>query len=339
MRRARLRNLSSDAYEHPFDKNALDKLKKTPALPHATRRLYELTSDRMLLVMSMANRIRVSPRQFRALHKLFIEAKDILHVEEDVDLFVEQAYMLNAYTAGIERKQIVLTTEIIDRFTEEELLFVIGHELGHVKSEHVLYQTIARFLPILVEAIGRATLGVGQLLGLPFQLVLLDWMRKAELTADRAGLLVAQDVEVSIRALARLAGVPERFLSEISMEEIRSQAAEYEALGKDDDLNRIYQVYGQAFHSHPWLAIRMKELDVWAGEPYERIMARYGVNGNQDGFSISPHVPRPRSGSQFSPDSADVSGDTVCPSCGTHNTENALLCFGCGTPLFGTEGS
>lgn len=338
VRRIPLRNLPARVYEHPFDREALAKLEAAPALPRLTRRLYEATGDRLLLLMSMANRIRVSPRQFRHLHDLFMEAKRILDVDEDVQLYVEQAYLLNAYTMGIEHKQVVVTTELIDRLTDDEIVWILGHELGHVKSEHVLFLTIARFFPSLADAVGRATLGIGQLVGLPLQLLLLDWMRKSELTADRAGLLVCQDVDVSVKALARLAGVPRRYLPEISMEEIRAQTSDYEAL-TEVDANKFFQFYGQAFSTHPWLAIRMRELDEWSGEPYARVMREFGASGSgvrtgDSGVRTGDSGLRTGDSGLRTADSGVRTGEQRrCSACGAVNGIDDFLCLWCGEPF------
>ena len=57
---------------------------------------------------------------------------------------------------------------------------------------------------------------------------LMEWSRKAELTADRAGLLVTQDLEVSHRVDMKLAGG--KLTDQMSIEEFKKQAEEYHAV-------------------------------------------------------------------------------------------------------------
>ena len=65
------------------------------------------------------------------------------------DLYIAPGH-INAFTAGTEKPLIVVHSGAIDSLTDDELLFVIAHELGHVKSGHVLYYQIAQFvLPVI----------------------------------------------------------------------------------------------------------------------------------------------------------------------------------------------
>ncbi len=82
----------------------------------------------------------------------------------------------------------------------------LGHELGHIKSGHMLYHTLA-------EVLGRgaslsASLFGLNILSIPIQLALLSWHRESEVTADRASLLVVKDVDVVTSLLKKLALSP-----------------------------------------------------------------------------------------------------------------------------------
>ena len=115
---------------------------------------------------------------------------------------------INAITAGVERPLIVLYAGAVDLLTPEELLFVMAHEVGHIKSAHVLYYQIAEFIPVIGEIVGAATFGLGEFFGAGLQLALLRWKRMSEYTADRAGLLACKDAEVALRTMMKLAGLP-----------------------------------------------------------------------------------------------------------------------------------
>jgi Zn-dependent protease with chaperone function len=121
----------------------------------------------------------------------------------------------------------VLNAGLIDSMTPEELRFVVGHELGHIKSGHVLYYQIAMLLPVLAEVVGAATFGVGSLLSFPLEVALVRWQRMSELTADRAGLLACQDVDAATTALIKLAGLPLKFFDKVNTEDFLAQAREF----------------------------------------------------------------------------------------------------------------
>lgn len=57
---------------------------------------------------------------------------------------------------------------------------------------------------------------------------LLRWLRAAELTCDRAALLVAQDTRVVVSALMKLAGGSRSFAAELNIDAFLRQARDYD---------------------------------------------------------------------------------------------------------------
>jgi Zn-dependent protease with chaperone function len=119
-------------------------------------------------------------------------------------LFVIEGDELNAFTFGSEEDAyLVLDASLLRTLTQLELMAVIAHELGHVKSGHMVYHTLA-------EALGRGISISAALMGLnvisiPLQLALLSWHRQSEVTADRASLLVVKEIEILQALLTKIA--------------------------------------------------------------------------------------------------------------------------------------
>jgi Zn-dependent protease with chaperone function len=159
---------------------------------------------------------------------------------------------------------------------EEECFFVIAHELGHIKCGHALYTLVARNIAAIVALIGQATLGIGALLGQGLVYALLEWQRKAELSADRAGLLCAQDIDPAVRTFMKLAGGATELYGEMDREEFLRQIRAYEDADRSA-LNRAYKVLLTSTRSHPYAILRAKELDAWHGAGYQELMSRRGA--------------------------------------------------------------
>ena len=180
--------------------------------------------------------------------------------------YVIQSPIVNAMAIGRDRPFVVVTTGLVNLNDEEELRWVIGHELGHILSGHAVYRTM---LLILLRLAARAAF-------LPIALALTaiiwgleEWFRKSELSCDRAGLLAGQDLDASRRVLMKLAGGAQ--LSELNPDAFREQAQEYDAVPDlRDSILKIMQLQG---NTHPFAVVRFAELDYWAthGE-YERIL-------------------------------------------------------------------
>jgi Zn-dependent protease with chaperone function len=122
------------------------------------------------------------------------------------ELFIMDRVQHNAFTFGTEeRAYVVVGSNLLGSLTSDEMKAVLGHELGHVRSGHMKYHTLAE---ILTGAIGTSAsfLGLG-LVSIPLQMGLLSWNRESEVTADRAALLVVNDFNV-VESLLRKLDLP-----------------------------------------------------------------------------------------------------------------------------------
>lgn len=222
--------ISSEAFVSDTDKAALQHLQKIPLLPTLVRKYNELSGDRIWYVQNAAESVRCSPKQFPTLYGLLREACNILHIPEP-ELYVRYSETYNAYTAGMNRTFIVLQSALVEDFTDEEILYIIGHEVGHIKCGHVLYQSLGRMLMPLLDAVGRATLGMGHLVGAGLVAGFFEWMRQAEYSCDRAGLLACQNPQVAFSATMKLGSGSTRFNGERSVDAFLEQAREYSDSG------------------------------------------------------------------------------------------------------------
>jgi Zn-dependent protease with chaperone function len=254
-------DLDVDSVMHPWDVKATRTLGRVPGLQTATRKIMEYGLERVFYLENVADNVRVTERMFPRLLQYLQWGCKILGVEEP-ELYVNMDPVPNAYTYGHTRPFVVLTSGLIDLLDEQERMFVIGHELGHIKFGHVLYTVLAENLAAVIEIIGRATLGIGSLIGTGLALPLLDWYRKAELSSDRAALLCVQDRDVAIRTFMKLAGGSGPMYAEMDQADFMDQIRSYED-ADESTLNKAYKVLLTAFRTHPFPIMRAKHLDQW----------------------------------------------------------------------------
>ena len=274
--RRALTGLRPQAYEHPSDRQALDALQKTKGLETVVRKCNEWGFERLLRVQLTGSNIRVTGDSFPEIHALLKRACAGLDQPVEPELYIGAGGEINAFTAGVERPIIVLNSGAIDLLTDDELFFVIAHEVGHIKSGHVLYYQIAEFLPVIGEIVGSATLGIGELLGVGLQVALLNWKRTSEFTADRAGLLATQDVTTSLSAMMKLAGLPQKYYGRVNVDDFIAQARAFEAMDSDK-LTRIAKWLSTVGQTHPWTVLRANQFLSWVdGGEYERVLAAPG---------------------------------------------------------------
>lgn len=267
--------LRAAAFQHPHDVAATQALQAIPGLDLVVAKVMEYGLERVFYLDNIAASLRVTSRMFGRLHRALGWGCHILDLPEP-ELYVTLDPTPNAYTYGHTRPFIVLTSGLVDMLDDEECFFVIAHELGHIKADHVLYTILARNLATLTTLIGQATFGLGSLLSQGLVLALHDWYRKAELTADRAGLLCVQDLTPCLHAFMKLAGGTTRLASDMDHAEFLRQIRAYEEADQSL-LNKAYKGLLTMHRTHPFPIIRAKELDTWYRQGYQTFFGASGV--------------------------------------------------------------
>ena len=288
--------LSPRAYEHPSDRAALVTLRKVPGFDFAVRKLFGFIGDRTLRLATLASAVRVGPNQFAKVHAKYIEACEILDIADPPELYIAQTPIVNAGAIGIDVPFIVINSGTLLLADEDELQFILAHELGHVLSEHVLYKTMIRLMLRMTILAMAVPLGGAALFAI--LVALLEWDRKSELSADRAGLLVVQDPAIAYRAHMKLAGGGQ--MSEMSVDEFLKQADEYKETGTVmDGAVKLLNLLGR---THPFPVLRLGELKTWAeGDDYAALMQGEYPQRDED-RSASLYEEIARGGNQYKED-------------------------------------
>jgi Zn-dependent protease with chaperone function len=263
----RLANLSSKAYEHPADRAATAALQSIPMLDVVVRKLIEFGYERALRQQFLAASVRLGEDQLPRVWADWNAVCARLDLPERYDLYLTQFPVTNAAAIGAGKPMVVVNSRCVDILDELEMRTVLGHEAGHILSDHVLYRTA---LIILIQLTGAARLPM--FAGLPLmavKLALLEWFRAAELSSDRAATLVNRDPLITCRTLMVLAGGASS--RKLDLDAFIRQAGEYEDWSSGwDKLNRLRT---ELFLTHSYPVRRVKEVTAWvrSGE-YDRIV-------------------------------------------------------------------
>jgi len=305
-----LAGLHPSEYEHPWDRTALKRLESIPGLPKLTKKVFELSTEKVYRIQNVGSYLKITRTNIARVHNLLAEACAILDIHKIPELFVKWDHSVGGYTSGVTDPFIVLHSGAIDLLEDDELMFVLGHELGHIKSKHVLYRQLAFLFPSLIEGFSQATLGIAGIAGTGVELALMNWVRMAEFTCDRAGLLACQDVEPCIKAMVKLSGLPATYNVSDFKDSFLEQAKEFEDLDFDT-LNQAYKLLSIKDQTHPWTVMRGSQFVKWidSGE-YANILE----NDNRGFKSV-------------------IKLDKFCPNCGGKIQESDKFCAGCGASI------
>lgn len=260
----KFKGLHKDDYIHPADSRAMAALKAIPGVDSALKKLLAWTGESAIRVSFMASAVKVTPKQCPDLHAKLEIACNTLGVEMP-DMYVQQNPIVNAFTGGVEKPIIVLHSALVERLNDEETLAVIAHEVGHIHSEHVLYITAARLMEFLLNRSIAALLPGSEIIKLIISLgiasALLAWARRAELSCDRAALLVMQDPHVIGRTMMKLAGGT--FASKIDYDLFLEQGREFKKKYDESRLDRFWADVMNSGLSHPFPIWRVAEILEW----------------------------------------------------------------------------
>lgn len=301
-----LTDLDPAVYTHPLDREALTALQRIPGIKTLLKGLIKNSVELATRLNHHATFIKCSETQVPSLYKRFRVAAERLGMTGDLpDLFVFQSPQPNAYTFGVEKSFVAVSTGCLELLNEEEQLGVLGHELGHVHANHVLYKTAARVFTTFAANIASATLGIGGLVVYPIEMALRRWDRASELTADRAEMLVVRKPEVVLSTLMKLAGGTRSIMPELNVKAFIEQAENFEKLRDETGLSKFFVVFDTLFKSHPFPVYRAKEvLEFVSSGAFLEIL-----DGDYPRRGVVTTTPCPKCGK------AIPQGVIICPHC------------------------
>lgn len=258
-----LTGIVNDDLCHPFDSDALRKLKAIPLADEILGKLMGSTLDKLTRFHLLADAVRVDARQMPSVHKLYLEAAGRIDVDPP-PLFVVQTPMVNAYAMGAGQPMVAVTSGLLDMLDEREICGVLGHELTHVRLGHVLYRTLAILLMNGGLKVLDRFMGIGRILVMPLQIALYRWYQMSELSADRGELLTSGSMETYVKTHLKLCGGNQRFADELDVAAFIDQAHDAEKAKDSDLLVYVMELFQGTFRTHPLPAWRVHHSLNWA---------------------------------------------------------------------------
>lgn len=240
-------------------REAFQKIKPVELAMAASVRVFKKMGQSQFL----GNGVKVSERQFPRIYRIVKECADSLQIVQP-NVYIVNSPSMNAATLGTNDDSFIFVhSALIDHYSDDELKFVIGHECGHIHNDHVVYLTTIHYLTQMAGVfIGWAVQ--------PAMIALRTWLRRAEITCDRAGLLCSGDEKKAPHALAKLALGSVKLYDEFNIDAFLEQYEEgKEGMGK----------YMEVFASHPWLPKRVLAMRVFAESALYRKSIGLGDNG------------------------------------------------------------
>ena len=254
-------------FQHPMDRDAAGARQLLKPLENAVRRGFSTIEDTYAMD-NIASGVLVGPNQLPEYHEMTVEACKILNIDQVPQLYIRQSSAPNAYTLAVQGRApfVVLTTRLLDLLEPLEVQAVIAHELGHLKCEHGLPIAVANILGSVL--VPDALSGVAQSR-------LLRWQRAAELSCDRAALVVTQDPKAVQGVVMKLSGGSVATASRMSVEAFAAQARAYDELARRSPLGGLMRRSQEDDATHPLPILRARAIERYAASAeYNRLLAK-----------------------------------------------------------------
>lgn len=254
-------NLSD--YSFLGDRQALEILSKFEKIKTALEPMLRIERDRVKAEL-LGSGVRISPEQFPEIYDKLVYCSKKLGIPVP-ETFIHQKIELNAFTIGTnEDAVIVLNNGLVDQINERELKFVLGHECGHIQNGHVTYNFMAFLM-------ARLATSVIWLLIYPFLLALRHWSRQAEITADRAGLICCENLNLTKQVMIKTALGSKELFNRVNMDEYMIQL---------EDIRQNIGRLDEFWKSHPHLPKRVAALELYEKtENYQKKISDIATEG------------------------------------------------------------
>ena len=286
--------ISSDSFRHPLDREAEQALRNIPGFELVARKFIEFVYERPRFIYLMGNAIQVGSRQYANLYHIFRDCVRDLDVSPEPSLFISHDPFANANSLGQERPVVVLNSGLLDLLDEDELRVVFAHELGHIKCGHTTLNQMAIWAIRAVSGLASMTMGLSSFISTALLAGFYEWARKAELSADRAALLLSDDPKPVLRTMMKMTGGSVRYGHEVSLDEFLAQAKRYQELDQEG-INQAYKfllyndVANRIFLTHPFTVERVHYLQEWAGSSdYHQIQTGHYLRRTDGGSADIP---------------------------------------------------
>ncbi|MDX1952186.1 MAG: M48 family metallopeptidase [Verrucomicrobiota bacterium] len=260
--------ISSENFQRQADRDLIERLRKIEAAEITTKLdavLVKPFVDDVNTRSLCVEGLEVSENQFPILHSIVLDCARILRVSPVPRVFVSERPELSIAIENFSEPVIVIHSSLLWRFQDgREQRFLIGREFGHIIAGHVRWQTLSRSAQLCVNQTGFGA-GPLKLLVLP----LLQWTREAEMSADNAGLICAQDIKIAERTLVSLAtGVHDFALHEIHVDEYLKQAGAQSLSG----FSEVALFWKELHKPTPFAPERIRQLrEFEASDRYRRL--------------------------------------------------------------------
>ena len=179
---------------HPLEASTMQECQKNILFDWLAKNVADIKNRVSSYAQAVARDFPVTKETMPKLYSLYTTALQRLACEQEYPLFVHYGYDLTCQVAGSDENEytIILNSECLEVLSDQELLALLGYQLGRIKAGHI--QTLE--LISLMESGAKNLPVVGELVGKQLWAFFAEWMIVSQFTADRAALFACGSLKV-----------------------------------------------------------------------------------------------------------------------------------------------
>lgn len=254
-----LKGLQVDDYRYPGEEKAFKLIEKVPLLDELVGAYLKMIQETMVYPEIQGDCYRVTEKSAPRLYGLYKTCLERLDMDQEYPLYVKASFDYNACAYGGNSPLIILHSSIATWFSDEEIMAVLGHELGHIKGRHSIYSCMIQYLRPLI----RMVPSLGNVLDAGFCIAMMDWYRMHEYSADRAGMIAAGNLEAGMGVMSKFLGADGKLPEiQVGLKDMLEQAKTFD-MENENLVSKAYTGLLMLNSSHPWTVLRAREMYRW----------------------------------------------------------------------------
>jgi len=220
-----------------------------PVIESLIGQLSDHSSDKYWRSTMEGHSFKVEKKMMSHLYDLFYGVKDSLGFTDPIDFYITGDASVNAFSVASQKKGephiVNINSALIELMTDDELKFVVGHEIGHlINQDTELWRLIQFVFPA----------GTQTPLVLQYKIRLRDQL--CELVADRYGYLAMPDLKACVSAFFKMSSGLDISKLDVEMDAFIEQNIEH--------LDYFLNGEGVSTATHPVNPIRVQALNLFS---------------------------------------------------------------------------
>ena len=248
--------------EHPLETDSILEIQKNGVFDHLAKVIGSLSKKTKTTSKLVLTGYPVTKLTYPHLFQIYENVLRRLNCDQVYDLYVDFGYELTAKTfgSGKDGHIIQVNSACLKDLDDDEIAALLGHEIGHIMSNHIQYRELLDSMDYIVKYLPLA----GDIVKKKIWSFFAKWIIASEYTADRSSLIASGSLQSVLSLIRKQAGATDDMFT-------NQQLLQQEVQPIPDNPGIFYMLLTESLPSFG-LVSRAQEIVKWSNsEDFKRI--------------------------------------------------------------------